>query len=213
MQQDKRQLILAAAADTFAAHGFHQATIEQIAEAAGVGKGTVYLYFKSKKGLFDALLLESLQRILQQIKAVVEAPVDPIERIRRLIHLHLQILQRNHPMMQMITREFSPGKLESLRPELSQYMNDLLELYTLLLEEGIANGYLRQHNPQVIALAFLGAVNQVGSNLIHGRLLIDLAESETGLFQLFVGGLQKQDEQAKAPAQQSACKQHNDGHY
>lgn len=194
MQLDKRQLILEAAADIFAASGFHQATIEQIAEAAGVGKGTVYLYFKSKQGLFDALLLESLRRVLQQTKAVVEAPVDPIERIRRLVHLHLQILQRNQPLMQMIMREFSPGKLESLRPDLSQYMADLLGLYILLLEEGMASGYLRQHNPQVIALAFLGAVNQVGANLIHGRLPIDLAESETGLFQLFIAGLQKREE-------------------
>ena len=69
MQQDKHQLILAAAADIFAAQGFYQATIEQIADAAGVGKGTVYLYFKSKKGLFDALVLESSQRVLQQAKA------------------------------------------------------------------------------------------------------------------------------------------------
>lgn len=194
MQPDKRQLILEAAADIFAASGFHQATIEQIAEAAGVGKGTVYLYFKSKQGLFDALLLESLRQVLQQTKAVVEAPGDPIERIRRLIHLHLQTMQRNHSLMQMIMRESSPGKLESLRPGLSQYMADLLGLYILLLEEGMASGYLRQHNPQVIAVAFLGAVSQLGANLIHGRLPIDLAESEAGLFQLFIAGLQKREE-------------------
>lgn len=198
MQQDKRQLILAAAADIFAAHGFHQATIEQIAGAAGVGKGTVYLYFKSKKGLFDALLLESSQRVLLQAKGVMTAHSDPIERIRMLTHIQLQILKRNYPLMQMIMREFSTAKLKDLRPELGQHMRELVELYILILEEGIATGCLRQHNPQVVASAFMGAVNQVGANLNHGRLQVSLADSEEELFQLFIAGLRKREELADA---------------
>lgn len=198
MQQDKRQLILAAAADIFAAHGFHQATIEQIADAASVGKGTVYLYFKSKKGLFDALLLESFQRVLQRTKEVLQTHSDPLERIRRLTQIHLQMLKRSHPLMQMIMREFSPEKLKDLRPELGQHMRELMSLYILILEEGIAAGCLRQHNPQVVAFAFLGAVNQVGANLNHGRLQASLADCEDELFQLFIAGLQKREELADA---------------
>lgn len=71
-------------------------------------------------------------------------------------------------------------------------MRELMALYTLVLEEGIAAGCLRQHNPQVIALAFLGAVNQVGANLNNGRLQASLNECEEGLFQLFIAGLQKE---------------------
>lgn len=192
MEEDKRQKILAAAADIFATHGFHQATIEQIADAAGVGKGTVYLYFKSKKGLFDALLLESSQRVLRRTKEVVQAHTNPLERIRVLTHMQLQILKQNYPLMQMIIREFYPDKLKDLRPELEQHMHELMALYTLILEEGIAAGYLRQHNPQVVALAFLGAVNQVGANLNNGRLQVSLVDCEQELFQFFIAGLQKE---------------------
>ncbi len=198
MQQDKHQLILAAAADIFAAQGFYQATIEQIADAAGVGKGTVYLYFKSKKGLFDALVLESSQRVLQQAKAVLTAHSDPIERIRMLTEIQLQILKRNYPLMQMIMREFSPGKLKDLRPELAQHIRELRELYVLILEEGIATGHLRPHNPQVAASAYMGAVNQVGADLNHGHLQLSLADTEEALFQLFITGLQKRGEPTDA---------------
>lgn len=192
MQHDKRQKILAAAADIFATQGFHQTTIEQIADVAGVGKGTVYLYFKNKKGLFDALLLESSQRVLKRTKEVVQAYTNPLERMRMLTHMQLQILKQNHPLMQMIMREFSPDKLKDLRPELEQHMRELMALYTLVLEEGIAAGYLRQHNPQVIALAFLGAVNQIGANLNNGRLQVSLAECEEELYQFLIAGLQRE---------------------
>ncbi|HBK85358.1 MAG TPA: hypothetical protein DDZ53_04945 [Firmicutes bacterium] len=192
MHHDKRQKILAAAADIFATQGFHQTTIEQIADVAGVGKGTVYLYFKNKKGLFDALLLESSQRVLKRTKEVVQAHTNPLERMRMLTHMQLQILKQNHPLMQMIMREFSPDKLKDLRPELEQHMRELMALYTLVLEEGIAAGYLRQHNPQVIALAFLGAVNQIGANLNNGRLQVSLAECEEELYQFLIAGLQRE---------------------
>lgn len=191
--QDKRQLILAAAAEIFAAQGFHQATIEQIAEAAGVGKGTVYLYFKSKRKLFDSLLLESLQRLIERTKEAIQTENHPLARLRRLTNIHLHILQRNHPLLQMILREFTPEKLQSLRPELEQCVQELMDLYVHILQEGIADGALRPHNPQVAALAFLGAVNQVGVAHNRGHLPLSLAEREEELYQLFVAGLQKSD--------------------
>lgn len=191
-QQDKRQLILAAAAQVFAAHGFHQATIEQIADAAGVGKGTVYLYFKSKRKLFDSLLLESLQRLIAHTKEVIESQSEPLTRLRRLTNIHLRIFERNHPLLQVILREFTPDKLQNLRPELEQCVQELMDLYVHILQEGMASGSLRPHNPKVAALAFLGAVNQVGVAHNRGHLNLTLAEREEELYRLFVGGLRNE---------------------
>ncbi|NLY53911.1 MAG: TetR/AcrR family transcriptional regulator [Firmicutes bacterium] len=190
-QLDKRQLILAAAGDVFATQGYHRATIEQIAEKAGVGKGTVYLYFKSKQGLFDALLLEGSEWMLKSSREVLSKSDDPLERIRMLIQLHLQIIKRNHPLMRMIIQEFTPGKLKELRPELGQRVREYQALFALVLEEGIASGHLRQHNPHVIALALIGALSQIGANLNNGRLDISLADCEQELLQMFIVGLQK----------------------
>ncbi len=189
--QDKRQLILAAAAEVFSAHGFHQATIEQIAEAAGVGKGTVYLYFQSKRKLFDSLLLESLQRLIERTQEAIASESHPLSRLRRLTRIHLQILEKNHPLLQMILRESTSEKIQSLRPELEQCVQELMGLYVRILQEGVAAGVLRPHDPQVAALAFLGAVNQVGMARNRGHLSLSLAEREEELYQLFVAGLQR----------------------
>ena len=55
-KKDKRRLIIEAAMKIFARDGFHKATISDIAEVAGIGKGTVYEYFNSKTELFEDMI-------------------------------------------------------------------------------------------------------------------------------------------------------------
>ena len=57
-KEDRRNRVLTAAAGVFARYGYQQTTIDQIAEAAGVAKGSVYLSFKSKEDLFYGLFEE-----------------------------------------------------------------------------------------------------------------------------------------------------------
>ncbi|MDH7498134.1 MAG: helix-turn-helix domain-containing protein, partial [Syntrophomonadaceae bacterium] len=59
-RKEKRQLILEAAARVFSQRGYHQAKVEEIAAAAGVGKGTVYEYFDSKLELFQQMCSAAL---------------------------------------------------------------------------------------------------------------------------------------------------------
>jgi AcrR family transcriptional regulator len=54
-KEDRKKSILAAAATVFAKHGYQRTTVDQIADAAGVAKGSIYLYFHSKEDLFHAL--------------------------------------------------------------------------------------------------------------------------------------------------------------
>lgn len=190
-QQDKRQQILVAAGDIFAARGFHKATIEQIADAAGVGKGTVYLYFKNKKGLFDALLLEGFSMTVKRTKRALAELTDPIEHIRVIINLHLAIIKRNHPLMQMIMHELAPNRLQDLRSEIGQRVREHMALYTEVLEQGIASGCLRPHEPQIVAFALAGAINHIGAGLVNDNLKLSLEDCEQELFQLFIAGLQQ----------------------
>lgn len=190
-QQDKRQQILVAAGDIFAARGFHKATIEQIADAAGVGKGTVYLYFKNKKGLFDALLLEGFNMTVKRTKQALAELTDPIEHIRVIIKLHLAIIKRNHPLMQMIMHELTPNRLQDLRSEIGQRVQEHMALYTEVLEHGIASGSLRPHEPRIVAFALAGAINHIGAGLVNENLKLSLEDCEQELFQLFIAGLQQ----------------------
>ncbi|MBS0244241.1 MAG: TetR/AcrR family transcriptional regulator [Proteobacteria bacterium] len=66
----KRAAILAAALDVFAANGYAAARLDDVAAKAGVAKGTIYLFFKDKEQLFEAIVLEAASPVLTALDAV-----------------------------------------------------------------------------------------------------------------------------------------------
>lgn len=79
----RRQAILAAAAGVFAQHGYRRATIDQVAAAAGVAKGSVYLAFASKEDLFHALFESMFDGMLEEPRDEDDGPA--LARIERTL--------------------------------------------------------------------------------------------------------------------------------
>src|SRR5881275_2324574 len=80
----KRDAILRAAIDVFAERGYFNAQVADVARAAGVAAGTVYLYFKSKDDLLISIFERGMREALAETKAAVEGLDDPCERLRRI---------------------------------------------------------------------------------------------------------------------------------
>ena len=84
----RRQAILKAALEVFAAHGFEAARLDDVAARAGVAKGTLYLYFKHKEALFEALIRTSVSPIMEQLAKVAAAPdLPPLKAIEAFFAL------------------------------------------------------------------------------------------------------------------------------
>src|SRR5204862_945310 len=88
-RHDKRARILDAAIKVFAERGFHSATVAEIARAAGVADGTIYLYFKGKDDLLLRLFDEKMTELLAEVKAAVAQERTAPDKLRRFIQLHL----------------------------------------------------------------------------------------------------------------------------
>src|SRR5918992_4573144 len=86
---DKREAILRAATQVFARHGYFQSQVADVARAAGVAAGTVYLYFRSKDDLLVSLFERTMRETLAEGEAAIAEVSDPRERLRRLARLHL----------------------------------------------------------------------------------------------------------------------------
>src|SRR5688572_18397669 len=76
----RRQAILKAALSVFAEHGFAAARLEDVAARAGVAKGTLYLYFRDKEALFEALIRDAVSPLLEQMSRMAAAPDMPPEQ-------------------------------------------------------------------------------------------------------------------------------------
>src|SRR5204863_8227130 len=72
----KRSQILRAATDVFSAREFHAVPVEDVAVAAGVGKGTLYLYFPTKEHLFYATILDALDVLLAELRTAIAVSGD-----------------------------------------------------------------------------------------------------------------------------------------
>src|SRR6478752_1176675 len=95
---DKRDAILRAAIDTFAARGFFNAQVADVARAAGVAAGTVYLYFRSKDDLLVSIFERSMKEVIAAGRESVEARDHPVDRLREIARLHLGRLGRDRAL-------------------------------------------------------------------------------------------------------------------
>src|SRR5690349_22408787 len=86
---DKRAAILRAATDVFAESGYFNAQVADVARAAGVAAGTVYLYFRSKDDLLVSIFERSMRQAIADGRTMAAGIRDPRERLRRFATLHL----------------------------------------------------------------------------------------------------------------------------
>src|SRR5436190_15190588 len=94
----KRELILRAAIDVFARNGFFGAQVADVARTAGVAAGTVYLYFRSKDDLLVSIFERVMSEAIAEGRAALAGIADPLERLRRIAHLHLDRLRRDRDL-------------------------------------------------------------------------------------------------------------------
>ena len=127
-RDDKRERLLAAAAAVFAERDFHRVQVSDVAQRAGVGKGTVYLYFPTKDDLHRAALEASLDGIRVEVEAAVaaEAPVEVT--LRKIVLAVLRFFWKRQHLLTVIQRyEHGNGRRTNLRRQkIVQAIEDVL---------------------------------------------------------------------------------------
>ena len=156
-----RWRLLEAAESIFAELGYHSASIVKITEAAGVGQGTFYLYFASKKEIFDELVLDLNHRVRQ---AMTEAASRGETRAERELLGFTAFFRftAEHPALYRIIRQ-----AEFVSPEmLHRHYDRLTEGYVAGLRQAMEDGEIAGGDPEVLAWALIGICELVGMRWI-----------------------------------------------
>jgi AcrR family transcriptional regulator len=157
--------ILAAARQVLEQRGLEAMTMEEIAAAAGVAKGTLYLYFQSKDDLIQALITLVAENILKDLEAALQAPGMPSEKLRRVVSVLLEYLNRERLLFPIYARELLRGKRESREGFWRNYQEleeRFVTLVTSLFAEGIAAGQFISANPRLLTFLVRGLVRATG---------------------------------------------------
>jgi len=147
-KEERRQSILRAARAAFFEHGFHRATMDNVAERAEVSKGTVYLYFESKEAILARLLLEGLDELIEELEQAYAADesIRADERLRRLGWAYFRFFQRE-PLYFRFLMAMDRGRFqETVTPQVYQEVLEAslegLSWVIRAVEQGIEDGIL-----------------------------------------------------------------------
>jgi TetR/AcrR family fatty acid metabolism transcriptional regulator len=184
----KRDAILRAAIDVFAERGYFNAQVADIARAAGVAAGTVYLYFKSKDDLLISIFEKSMREGLAHSRAAVADLADPHERLRRLARGHLSRLGSDRKLAIVFQVE-----LRQSTKFMERFSSTLLRDYLGLIREAIADGqraglFRSDIKPTAAAKMLFGALDEMATNWILSRRRYSLEADADAVVDLFING-------------------------
>ena len=110
---DNREKLLACALDLFAKRGFDAVGVQEVAEAAGVKKPTLYYYFGSKSGLLQTLLTENFAALFDEVEKAAEYQGDVGNTLRRVANIYFNYARRNPKLYRMqLSMWFAPALLQ-----------------------------------------------------------------------------------------------------
>jgi AcrR family transcriptional regulator len=153
---DKKETILEAAARVFSGKPFHEVLIDDVATAAGVGKGTIYRYFPTKDDLFFAAILHSFDRLSDALAESLAQETSPRRRLERIAREVLSFSWERRELFSLLLndeRRFAKrdGELQKRREAVSR-----------LAQEAILEGIRRRE--------FRGIDARIGAELFRGMI-------------------------------------------
>lgn len=158
---EKRERILRAAIRVFARKGFYATRVSEIAKAAGVADGTIYLYFKNKDDVLISIFEDRIGKLLTVLREVIETSEGVESQVRNIIELQLGLLEGQRDLAEVITvnlRQSTRLLKQYAAPRFIEY----LEVIAGVIRRGQREGTLRHDiDPFVISRALWGAIDGV----------------------------------------------------
>jgi AcrR family transcriptional regulator len=156
----KRERILAAALKLFAHEPYQAVTMDRVAEAAGVAKGTLYLYFPSKDALYLGILSDGLDNAYRTQQSSADPKLPLVERMRRSIAVTVEFYDHRRDFLRFYATE---------EPRLADARNRIIEaarernfnFFASLIEEGIRSRAFAPVDPRLATFAIMGSIRQL----------------------------------------------------
>ncbi len=162
--ETKLAAILDAALSVFAEHGLRGADVQEIADAAGVGKGTVYRYFGNKQDLFWATTLEVIRRIECRVREAIVPGGSAIETLRKMSVGYARLFHDDRRYLELFAQQHAEFRFTEPDSHKARH-EELMRCCVEVVEEGIDSGQLRRVDPVKTVNALGGLVY---GNILHG---------------------------------------------
>ena len=181
IQREKQDVILDAALNVFSLSGFRGATIDQIAEAAGMSKPNLLYYFSSKEEIHRRLLTEMLDLWLDPLRAL-DAEGDPIPELRSYIRRKIEMARDFPRESRLFANEMlqgAPHAIDVLESELKALVDDKAKV----LETWMAQGKLVRTDPYHLIFSIWATTQHYADFDVQVRAVLGPARGGEGRFE------------------------------
>jgi TetR/AcrR family fatty acid metabolism transcriptional regulator len=186
---DKREAILRAATQVFARNGYFNSKVADIAKAAGVADGTVYLYFKSKEEILHSIFDGAMEEAISDGRKELEAINDPREKLRRRARLHLERLGADRDLAVVFQVELR-GSTKFMEEFSAAGFAEYLGMIRTTFEEGQRAGIFRRElNAKLVAKMLFGALDEMATNWILSKRRYKLVPMADQVMDIFLNGV------------------------
>lgn len=181
----RREQILQAALEVFSERGYHKAKIEEIAQRAGIGKGTVYEYFSSKEQLFQAILQEGVSYFTEMLALNLKNEQTIRGKLTIFVQKNIEMFVHHRPLAKIAIMETAISG-DEFRQWLIEMHNQRIKLIEEIISEGVKLGKVKNINTTMAARLFYGGLGVLMSPYIEKDITLEdikvLADEAVGYF-------------------------------
>src|SRR5258707_3497820 len=186
---NKREAILRAAIRVVARNGYFSSKVADIARAADVADGTVYLYFKSKEEILHSIFDQNMAEAIAACRKLIETSRDPREKLRRIATLHLERLGADRDLAVVFQVELR-GSTKFMQEFSAAGFAEYLDLLRKIFEEGQRAGVFRKDlNAKVVSKILFGALDEMATNWIISKRSYKLEPMAEIVMDVFLSGV------------------------
>jgi len=167
-KQEKKERIIEAAVKVFAQKGFYTANVKDVAKAAGVADGTIYLYFKNKDDLLISLFEHKMREILIRFEEALKKINDPLEQLKVFIREYFELIEEDTDLSDVFQVELRQSS-KFLKDYHNQQFANYLNIIADIIDSGKEIGFFRPEMDTNIGKIFIfGAIDEVARQWILG---------------------------------------------
>jgi len=190
--------IIAAAAKVFQTKGYHAATVQDIADAVGILKGSLYHHVKSKEDLLYLIVKEPIARIYERMAEIVATDLPAGEKLRRAVLAQIEAFDQHYPHLFVYLHEREEMK-RGFREQFKLSPKQYERCWQQILREGVKSGEFRADlDVQVVSYGVLGMLNWL-YKWYDPRGRLSAREVADQLSALALGGLAAAAPKAQSP--------------
>ena len=140
-EQHTREKIINCALRIFAKEGFFKTTVDDIAQAAGLAKGTLYLYFKDKASLYVSVIEEHFKTGIDYLRGVEKESITSTRKLKKIADEWIDTMIRLKSSFFMFSMEninLSSKIMKAVKPIMNFRLKEMIDIIAKFIEQGIA---------------------------------------------------------------------------